>query len=75
MQEHFDISKEEADYFVINDRIDNKLYEYGGITIQFKNGSTADFADASDQLSREILMRTVAKSFVCYPKEIAELIH
>jgi len=72
---HFDISKEEADYFVINDRIDNKLYEYGGITIQFKNGSTADFADASDQLSREILMRTVAKSFVCYPKEIAELIH
>ena len=73
--EHFDISKEEADYFVINDRIDNKLYEYGGITIQFKNGSTADFADASDQLSREILMRTVAKSFVCYPKEIAELIH
>ena len=70
--EKFGISMEEAKYFVINDRIDNKLYESGGITIQFKNGTTADFADASDQLSREILMRTVAKSFVCYPKEVAQ---
>lgn len=57
-------------YFVINDRIENNLYTVGGIKIQFKNGEIADFADASDQLSREILMRTVAKSFVCYPKEL-----
>ena len=67
---HYGISEAEAEYLVINDRIDNKLYESGGITIRFKNGTKADFADASDQLSREILMRTVAKSFVCYPKEL-----
>lgn len=67
---HYGIPQAEAEYFVINDRIDNKLYEAGGITIRFKNGTKADFADASDQLSREILMRTVAKSFVCYPKEL-----
>ena len=67
---HYGVSESEAAYLVINDRIDNKLYEAGGITIRFKNGTKADFADASDQLSREILMRTVAKSFVCYPKEL-----
>jgi len=67
---HYGIGEAEAEYLVINDRIDNKLYESGGITIRFKNGTKADFADASDQLSREILMRTVAKSFVCYPKEL-----
>jgi hypothetical protein len=67
---HYGLSESEAAYLVINDRIDNKLYEAGGITIRFKNGTKADFADASDQLSREILMRTVAKSFVCYPKEL-----
>ena len=68
---HYGITEAEADYLVINDRIDNKLYESGGITIRFKNGIQSDFADASDQLSREILMRTVAKSFVCFPKELA----
>lgn len=68
--EHYGIDEEAAGYFVINDRIENRLYASGGITIRYKNGSTLDFADASDQLSREILMRAVAKSFVCYPKEL-----
>ena len=70
VSEQWKIPEEEAVYFVINDRIENNLYTVGGIKIQFKNGEIADFADASDQLSREILMRTVAKSFVCYPKEL-----
>ena len=67
---HYGVSEAEAAYLVINDRIDNKLYDAGGIIIRFKNGPKVDFGDASDQLSREILMRTVAKSFVCYPKEL-----
>ncbi|HBP45102.1 MAG: phosphohydrolase [Crocinitomicaceae bacterium] len=66
----YGIGEREAKYLIINDRIDNKIYESGGITILFKNGIKSDFADASDQLSREILMRTVAKSFICYPKEL-----
>ena len=65
-----DLPVDQAAYFIINDRISNQLYEYGGISIQLKKGGLADFADASDQLSREILMRSVAKSFVCYPKEL-----
>jgi hypothetical protein len=46
------------------------LYSEEGISIQYKDGSTLDFAEASDQLNREILTRKVSKSFLCYPKEV-----
>lgn len=64
-------SQEDAAQFVINDTIHNSLYSEEGISIQFKNGTVQDFAEASDQLNREILTRTVSKSFLCYPKELA----
>ncbi len=65
------LSEENAGQFVINDTIQNSLYSEEGIGIQFKNGTVQDFAEASDQLNREILTRTVSKSFLCYPKELA----
>ena len=65
------LSREDATQFVINDNIHNSLYSEEGISIQFKNGTVQDFAEASDQLNREILTRTVSKSFLCYPKELA----
>ena len=65
----FNLEKEDAKQFVITDTIANSLYSEEGITIQYKDGSTKDFAEASDQLNREILTRTVSKSFLCYPKE------
>ena len=68
--EEFGLSLAEASELVINDTIENSLYGSDGITIQYKDGRTMDFAEASDQLNREILTRTVSKSFLCYPKEI-----
>lgn len=64
------LSREDASQFVINDTIHNNLYSEEGISIQFKNSTVQDFAEASDQLNREILTRTVSKSFLCYPKEL-----
>jgi len=69
--EAFKLTPEDASELVINDTIENSLYGSEGITIQYKDGSTLDFAEASDQLNREILTRTVSKSFLCYPKEIS----
>lgn len=66
----FDLDKADASELVINDTIENSLYSQEGISIQYKDGSTLDFAEASDQLNREILTRTVSKSFLCYPKEV-----
>ena len=68
--EEFGLSLAGASELVINDTIENSLYGSDGITIQYKDGRTMDFAEASDQLNREILTRTVSKSFLCYPKEI-----
>ena len=69
--EAFKLTPEDASELVRNDTIENSLYGSEGITIQYKDGSTLDFAEASDQLNREILTRTVSKSFLCYPKEIS----
>ncbi|MCH1584842.1 MAG: HD domain-containing protein, partial [Flavobacteriales bacterium] len=57
------LSREDATQFVINDTIHNSLYSEEGISIQLKYRTVQDFAEASDQLNREILTRTVSKSF------------
>ena len=64
----FNLSLEEANYFVLSERIDNRIYESGGIKIRFKDGTVKDFGDASDHWNREILTTLVVKSFLCYPK-------
>lgn len=64
------ISTEDARYFVLNERISNQVYDESGIVIRFKDGTTADFADASDHLNLEILTTPVQKSFLCYPKQV-----
>lgn len=66
----FNLSLEEANYFVISERIDNRIYESGGIQIRFKDGTLKDFGDASDHWNREILTTLVVKSFLCYPKDL-----
>jgi hypothetical protein len=66
----FSLTGADASELVINDTIENSLYSEEGISIQYKDGSTLDFAEASDQLNREILTRKVSKSFLCYPKEV-----
>jgi HD superfamily phosphohydrolase len=64
------LSAEDASYFVISERIDNRIYESGGINIRFKDGSIQDFGDASDHWNRENLTTLVVKSFLCYPKNL-----
>ena len=64
------LSREDASYFVISERIDNRIYESGGIKIRFKDGSIQDFGDASDHWNRENLTTLVVKSFLCYPKNL-----
>ena len=41
------LSREDATQFVINDTIHNSLYSEEGISIQFKNGTVQDLAEAS----------------------------
>ena len=69
--EKFNISEQEAGFFVIEGEITNSAYdsEAGSIQILYKNGKLKDIKEASD-INLEGLTKTVRKHFVCYPGEI-----
>ncbi|HBG70814.1 MAG: phosphohydrolase [Bacteroidetes bacterium GWF2_43_63] len=68
----YNISKDEARYFLSYGEIENNAYAPGidKIWIAYKDGTRKDVAEASDQLSQGAISKTVVKYFLCYPKEI-----
>ena len=70
VQQQFNISREEAKYFVFSDKVSNSTYnnEKANINILMKNGDVIDITAASDYFNIEALNKTVNKYFLCYPK-------
>jgi HD superfamily phosphohydrolase len=68
--EKFNISEEEASYFVFTGKLENQAYSMEKDTINLlkKNGNIIDVAKASDQLNLEALSKSVVKYYLCYPK-------
>lgn len=66
-----DLTKEELDYFVFTDCIQNQAYDSSKskINIYFKDGRIQDITEASDQLNIQALTKPVVKYFICYPKK------
>ncbi|MBX3164767.1 MAG: HD domain-containing protein [Bacteroidetes bacterium] len=66
----YKISKKEAEYFVVSDKVNNSAYnaQKFNINILMSNGELIDVAQASDQLNLQSLSKTVTKYFICYPK-------
>ena len=66
----YQISREEADYFVFTGSISNQAYqlETQGINILHKSGKIEDIVKASDQLNLKALSKPVTKYYICYPK-------
>ncbi len=69
---HFGIPAEDVKYFVFSEAIQNNAYnpQKDRISILYKNGTTKDIAEASDQLNISSLSTAVTKYFLCYPKSI-----
>lgn len=65
----WNIPEETAARFVLNDRVRNQAYRAGGIQVLFKDGRVVDLGDALDD-TRNASDLVVAKSFLCYPKEV-----
>lgn len=61
----------DADYFVVHDQAHNSAYNlrHDRIMILFRDGSTSDYSDVSDQINHELATKTVTKYFICYPKQ------
>lgn len=70
IKKRFKLEEKEVDYFVLKGIVTNDAYRADKIRINilFKDGSVSDIADASDQLSIDVLAKTVKKHYLCYPK-------
>jgi HD superfamily phosphohydrolase len=69
-RQHYNITKEETEYFVFSDKISNSTYniEKANINILMKNTDVIDITSASDQFNIDALKKTINKYFLCYPK-------
>ncbi|MDG1730877.1 MAG: HD domain-containing protein [Algibacter sp.] len=68
--ENYNISEDEAKYFVFTGSISNQAYqlETKRINILHKSGKIEDIVKASDQLNLKALSKPVTKYYICYPK-------
>lgn len=68
----YGLGMEDASYFVLHDRIDNRAYSSAsqGITMLYKDGTVRDVAAASDHLNLSTLSMTVERHFLAYPKDL-----
>lgn len=68
----WNISEEEASYFVFTDSIANSAYnlKHDRINILFKNGEVKDITEAADTLSLSVLSKPVEKHFLCFPAQL-----
>lgn len=70
LMQRYNISEEEADYFVFTGEISNQAYQLKtqSINILHKSGKIQDIVKASDQLNLKALSKPVTKYYICYPK-------
>ena len=72
-QKALGLEEEVLPYFVVHDSTMNYAYDTqgSGIVIRLKDGTLADIARASDQISVSSISHPEVKYFLCYPKELA----
>jgi len=70
----YQLSKEEAGYFVFKGKIKNQAYskEAEPIHIYKKDRTIEDVVEVSDQLSLKALSKPVTKYYICFPKQLSE---
>ncbi|WP_291962762.1 HD domain-containing protein [Maribacter sp.] len=71
VKNQYNLTDEEASYFVFKGELKNKAYDrqHQTINILRKNGKITDVAKLSDHLNLNALSKTVTKYYMCYPKE------
>jgi uncharacterized protein len=71
-RDHFGITEDELNYFVIHQTIANHAYskEDENIKIWYNDGKLIDITEASDILNVQVLSKVVKKNVLCYPKAI-----
>ncbi|GLB49514.1 phosphohydrolase [Neptunitalea sp. Y10] len=70
MMEVYNITDEEANYFIFSGQVKNQAYDKDTqqINILTKSNKVLDVIEASDQLNLKALSKPVIKYYLCYPK-------
>jgi len=70
VQKEYELTHDEAAYFVFSGKVFNVAYSSGDdkILILHSTGKVSDVAKASDQLNLRALSTPVTKYYICYPK-------
>ena len=68
----WELTEEEALYYVSAGSVENQPYVENGIMLKNKSGGLVGFAKANDNLTIDSLSRNVVKYFLCYPKDLPE---
>lgn len=70
----FNAGKEASRYFVGTGTHENHAYDLNDqeIRVLYKDGTCKDISEASDQLDRRFLEKTVTKYYIYYPKELKQ---
>lgn len=70
LRSRYEISSEEAEYFVFSGEVSNLAYkkEEDKIYILYKSGKVTDVVKASDHFNLKALSIPVRKYYICYPK-------
>jgi uncharacterized protein len=72
---HYNISNNLLEYFLLQGEVSNNAYSTNEDKINiYRNGKKEDIALASDMLNIEVLGKTVIKHYLCYPKEIHNML-
>lgn len=67
----YGISDDEVSYFVNTGELKNHAYDFNDkeIKVLYKDGRCMSISEASDQLDRRFLEKTVTKHYIYYPKQ------
>ncbi|TCK69361.1 hypothetical protein DFQ05_0882 [Winogradskyella wandonensis] len=70
LMKEYNISEEEASYFVFSGQVSNRAYnpKQQQIKILLKTGKVKDIVKASDHLNLKALSKPMTKYYICYPK-------
>lgn len=71
-QQLYGVGEEESRYFVGTGTHENHAYDFHDqeVRVLFKDGTCKDISEASDQLDRRFLEKTVKKYYAFFPKEL-----
>jgi HD superfamily phosphohydrolase len=72
VKNEYQLDDEGVNYFVIEDTVSNNAYHptHDKIKIVLKNREVVDISAASEQLNIAVLLKTVSKNLLCFPKSV-----